>query len=376
MMQQAPSVHTWRKTRLSDRDLERVARNVARNAYMVERLMPIIYDGKIIGWCGWSRKENTAIVLHHKPWMRTWIDRNGLLLGYTSVDDIINQVTNNQSLRQVFWFKSNTGASATADTWSHFYNVGGWPTAGVFNGTTFTARRHDDTELGAMIHGGNVSPKSKHLLSAGFRCDSSAQNDNPVVVLYDMVISYDACVVTSTPTSFTNTNTALRYISAGDPGLQIMNCANSILTGSINFTTFNYTSIGGTAGQTIPVTLIENTDSTAPTNGVPAVSAMTLLNGNQRSLLSAPLVNGDSGVKQLDSLTMGSTVADTINHILGFQLAWFHATGGTEARHNFDFATGAAALPVIKDGACLTFAMMIQDSSHQWEANLNVGWSS
>jgi len=376
MMHPAPAIHVARRTRTSDHDLERVARNVAKNAYAVGRLMPIVYEGRIVGWCGWSFRENCAVTLHHKPWMRTWIDRNGLLLGFPSVDDIINQVTNNGSLRQVLWFKSNYGTAATANAWCHYYAVGGYPCAGLWNGTTFTARRHDDTEQGAMMHGGNVSPKTKHLLSTGFFSGATASSDNPVAVLYDMVISYDACVVTSTPTNFTNTNTALRYIGAGDPGLQIMNCANSALTGLINFTTYKYTSIGGTAGQAVPVTMVEMSDSTVPSDGTPAITAMGLLNTNLRSVLNAPLVNGDSGVKQLDSLTMASTVTDTINHILGFQLAWFHASGGTEARHSFDFVTGANALPQIKDGACLTLAMMLEVVGHQWNANLNVGWSS
>ena len=375
MMQQAPAIHVPRRSCTSDHDLERVARNVAKNAYAVGRLMPIVYECRIIGWCGWSFRENCAIVLHHKPWMRTWIDRNGLLLGFPSVDDIINQITNKGSLRQVLWFKANTGTTAASGTWNHFYNVGGWPCAGVWNGTTFTARRHDDTEQGAMVHGGNVSPKTKHLLSAGFRSAGLNGTDNPVSVLYDMVISYDACVVTATPTNFTNTNTALRYISAGDPGLQIMSCANSTLAGSTAFTTFKYTNVAGTAGQTIPVTMTDSTVSNAPSNQDPAQSAFSLVNTNTRSILNAPLVNGDSGVKQLDSLTMAGTVVDTINYILGFQLAWFHASGGTDTRHSFDFVTGANALPVIRDGACLTIAMLISGTGHGWEANLNVGWS-
>lgn len=375
MMEQSTAVHAPRKSRTSDRDLERVVRNVARNAYGVGRLMPIIYEHRVVGWCGWSFREDCAVVLHHKPWMRTWIDRNGLLLGYPNVDDIINQITNNGSLRQVLWFKSNFGASA-GGTWNHFYNVGGWPGAGSFNGTTFTARQHDDTEVGAMMHGGNVSPKTKHIISGGFRSGSTLSTDNPVVCVYDMVISYDACVVTSTPTNFTNTLPALRYISTNDPGLQIMACANSVLTGSINFSPLKYTSVGGTAGQTVPVTMTETVVANVPSTGNPSQSAFALVNSNTRSILNAPLVNGDGGVKQLDSLTMGSTVTDTINYILGFQLGWMHASSGTEVRYLFDLVTGANELPIVRDGACLQIAMLLAGTGHPWDLNLNIGWTS
>jgi hypothetical protein len=372
------AIHTESKTRLHVAVKERAARAAARAAYMVDRLLPIVFEHRIIGWCGWSRREQASIVLHHKPWMDTWIDRNGLLLGFPTVDAIINAVTNSGSLRQLHWFKQSNAATPNIRNWAHTYDLGGWPAPGAWNGTAFTARKHDDTELGALMHGGNVSTATKHVISGHVRTqDNTGTLEMNCACLYDLVLSYDNCTYAITLTSFTNTNTAGRYISGGDPGLQIMGAAASTQTGATSYTSVKYTSIGGTGGQTVPgPTLLQPTDSNTPGNNVLRSTCFAYTSTNARGILTVPLVSGDSGVKQLDSVTNSATTAEGAHYILGFLLAWmpFQSTDNT---HAYDFVKQIPSMPQVRDGACLTFALMLANgsTSENWQAGANVAWA-
>lgn len=378
MMNVAPYVHMTSKTRSDDRTHERMMQAVAKACYGVTRLMPVIYLHQIIGWCGWSMRLNCAIALRHKPWMRTWIDRNGLLCGFVDVDDLISKVTQSGNFRQLHWFKQNTGTSLTGLSWSHLYQLIGYPTPGSWSGTAYTARRHDDTELGALMHGGNVSPATKHLISGHVRVtDQTTMNEVQVMCLYDMVISYDNSTLLVTNQTFTNTLTAQRYISGGDPGLQIMGCGATAQVSNATYTSVKYTSIGGTSGQTVPsIGLQQCPDSSTPSGTTPPSTCFAILNGsNVRGMLSIPLVVGDGGVKQIDSVQMSATVTDANNYILGFQLAWLPFQG-TDVMHAYDFVKQIPSVPRIRDGACLTVAMMFPPnaSSVRWQAGFNVAW--
>jgi hypothetical protein len=368
--------HTESKTRSSDHDKLRVAQFVARNAFGVSRLMPILHRGRVFAWCGWSWLEHCSYVFHHKPWMQTQIDRNGLLCGFNSVDGMIRQITVNGQMRQAFWFKGISTGTLLQD-WTHHFGVNEYPAAGDFAGTAATARQRNDQTLGALMHGGNVSPMTKHVISAWVRTDDVAASAR-LMVLYDMVLTYDQTVTSATPTTFTNTLPAQRYISAGDPGLQIMGMYNTVSGGGTSYTSFKYTSIGGTAGQTIPgTTMTTVNNATAPGNGNPGLSCFSYITtGPGASLLMVPLQNGDSGVKQLDSITMSATPAESNNYILGFPLAWIPIYNGLEDTYSHDYVKQISALPRVRDGACLTFALLnpIAATGPTSSAGVNVAW--
>lgn len=369
------AIHTESKVWSSDHVKERIVRAVAAVSYGVGRLMPVLHRGRIIAWCGWSFIERAPIVVMHRGWMRKWIDRDGLFCGFNSVDDLIYQSTVNGQMRQLFWFKSHVTAS-TSSVWNHFYGLAGFPGRGTFTGTAFTARRHDDTEVGALMHGGNVSPKTKHIISHWIRSGATATNDTHIACLYDMVISYDQCTLTTVLNNFTNTNTALRYISAGDYGLQIMGCVNSATTAS-NAYTLKYTSIGGTAGRSIPGAVIATPfSSPTPDSGYAASTAFAQdVSGSLFTMLNVPLVNGDSGVKQLDSVQMGSIAAESVNYILGYQLAWMPIYSGNDYTYTMDLVKQAPSLPRIRDGACLALAIhTVGGQSVTWNGGVNVAW--
>lgn len=367
------------KTRLSDADKQRAILMVVPAARGVTRMMPVIADGEVIAWAGWSARRGGVLVFEHKPWMRHWLDRWGCFLSFASVDDMINQITSNLQFKQCFFFKDpNLSGTVTANHWSHLYNLTGWPAAGVWNGTALTARQHNDQEVGAIMHGGNVSPKVKCVISGTGREGATASTDVHVYCLYDQVLSYDQCVNSNTLQSFTNTLAPQRYISgAGAPGLQIMASASTAIANTTSFSSIKYTNVGATppAGIAVPgATLTTFPNSSVPGPGVPAISEIAIANTNTRTVLTTPMRNGDSGVCQLDSYTMSASNTDAINWMLSFPLGWFPNYLGTDTMYPYDLKN-IAAVPVVQDGACLCFAAYFADAQATLiECRINVAW--
>lgn len=369
-------VHTESKTRDGDAIRQRLLKAVIAAAPGTSRFMPVLHRGRCIAWAGWSEIRKRVLVLDHKPWMRTWVDRNGLLCGFTSVDDLINNVTTNGKLKQSFWFKSNFSTALLTNHWLHYYVLGGWPAGGTFSGTALTARAHDDTDPGAIMHGGNVSTATKHIISGWVRSNSVASVDAYTFVVYDMVITYDNCVMSSASQPMVNVTTAGRYIGGSDPGLQIMGCQSNAWTANTSYTNIKYTNIASTAGQLVATpSLTTPVNNVTPGAGTAAVSAMAVTVTNVRSILSPALQNGDSGVKQIDSFQMGALNTQTTCFILGFQLAWMPCHGGIDNVYANDFVK-MGDLCRVRDGACLTVACYSPTASQRAASmGLNFAWA-
>jgi hypothetical protein len=370
-------VHTLSKNRFAECERRRMVNAVRRAAVGLPRLLPVVYRGHIIAWCGWSHVLRESVAFEHRRWMEKHIDKNGLLFGYSHVDDIINNVTANNQIRQFMWVKVNTDNTPTV-AWTHTFNLQGFPGVGTMTGTALAAQQKSDTTAGAMMHGGNVSPATKHLIASWAKLDTSASATDPsVTLLYDMVLTYEQCVNSTSLQSFTNGSAAQRYIGAGDPGLRIMSCYGATAANQTNFSQVRYTSITGTAPEHVVVpgsTMTTPAVSSPPTTGAGAVSAFGMNSGSVRSILETPLRNGDAGVKQLDDYTMGATNTDVINFILGYHLAWIPQQIG-DWTWQFDWVKQAPSLPRIRDGACLTHAVYSAGGNGFGMGGHVVGWA-
>lgn len=362
MMPSVHSVHTESRTRLGDHMRQRYTKVVMDAAKYSNRLMPVVVENRIISWVGGSMNGG-VYAIDHKPWMRSWIDRDGMLMGFPTVDSVI-ATTQNEKQRQLFWHKEFT-STLTATTWSHLWGIAGFPDAGVYGGSARAAVQHTDQDRGALMHGGNVSTDTKHILSAGvFDGGLATINDSAVYVPYDYVIGYDSCDVNSASQNFDNTLTAQRYISGSDGpayGLQIMGAITSTTTAQ-NYTAANpkYTSITGSPPEGVSMVgpTLALTAGSTPTSGIPFLSSFSTLNNSNWTILNLPLRNGDQGVKQLDSYQFTSTAAgQTVSFILGFPLGWFPAQFGSMLFPYDCVKQLPASCARIRDGACLTIAM-------------------
>lgn len=374
----SPQRRNVRRSRITDAQRQRVIAEVCRAARGVERLMPVVYFDEVLAWVGWSRQRQTAIAIEHRPWMRTWVDRNGLLCGFTNVDGIINATTQSAQARQLLWSKGTYNTSANTENWQHLYTLAGFPSASVISSTSGIVRGYDDTSPGALMHGGNVSPMTKHIVSGFVRGGATAAGSINIFVWYDLVVSYGDCAASSTQLNFTNTFPPQRYTGSGDPGLQIMSAQLSAAAGGTNFTQIKYTNQASVSGRIVPSPSMVNMFSgSGPGVGVAALSAFGVTNTDTRTILTPALANGDTGVFQLDSVTMSGTPSPTelISYMLGFQLCWMANHVGTEDTYAFDFVKQTPSLVQVRDGACLQLAQWCAQSSSMWHGSLNVAWA-
>lgn len=93
-------------------------------------------------------------------------------MGFTSQDDLINQITNNGKRVRVDGFGKVTTPVHTAGGWHFLVGLSGYPLAGTFPGTDLLFQScweetGDGTNVIGPYLGGPVSPATKHLLSVG-----------------------------------------------------------------------------------------------------------------------------------------------------------------------------------------------------------------
>src|SRR5574343_1662497 len=95
-------------------------------------------------------------------------------MGFTSQDDLITQLTDNGKGDMVVTTKTLSSAG-TAGVWTLLAGHAGYPPAATFTGSDLTYVPTDDTwSEGTIYTGGDVSPATKHFLSAGAVCGAAA----------------------------------------------------------------------------------------------------------------------------------------------------------------------------------------------------------
>ena len=122
------------------------------------------------------------------------------MAGFTSLDDMINEMTVNGKYRRCDWNKLTHAVGAqAAGTWYALPHATGNPSAMTLGavGTNLAFHPACDRTAGAIYHGGDVSPDQKHLIAAS--AFSAAATTMPAVfMLVDMLGWYP---VTSTTTT-------------------------------------------------------------------------------------------------------------------------------------------------------------------------------
>lgn len=340
------------------------------------RLVPVIRPRTtdVAAWVAGEYRSPRVWVIKHTPAMDREIDPLGRLCGWNGVDDLIRETTQNGKLR-TFWYEKAIGTSATGTFWTHWFPVRGYPPTGSLNGTALTAVQHSDADQGAMQHGGNVSPDTKHLTSVSIRSDATAAAETCMALVYDLVLSYDNCAFSSGSQNFVNGVTAQRYISTGQPGLQIMPVITDV-SGVVPFNVVTYTDNEGNSA-TVPSPTSYDTPSvgSTPTSATCWQSAVTveMQPGTFRSILTLPLAAGDLGVRSLTNFTMNDATTGEMSFLLGYPLAFLPGYG-LDYNYLYDWVKQIPALPRVFDGACLTFAVFILSNGGNYSSMLQVAW--
>lgn len=276
-------------------------------------------------------------------------------MGWSSQDDLINQITTNGKYGNVFYNKTLASAG-TAGHWTLLAGHAGSPAAATFAGTDLTYVATDDTwGEGAPYHGGNVSTATKHFLSAGASVVAAA--GAPWYLMAIDLVGYvplsgtnvsSTGTKTVTMTAISNTgSTGDRY--ANGEGLRMFVAADTALGANAPTCIVNYLDTAGNAGATTTFT------STASLGVGQLLNSGTAANKYNPFL---PLATGDTGVSDIVSLVWAGTAHASGTVIIGLcKPLWTIPVPATGLYTKLDFVNAFPSLPRIRDGANIQFLM-------------------
>ena len=272
-------------------------------------------------------------------------------MGWTSQDDLINQITTNGKYDNVFSNKTLSSAG-TAGHWTLLAPHPGTPAAATFAGTDLVWVDTGETwSEGALSHGGDVTPATKHFLGAGATVVAAA--GAPWYIMAIDLVGY--VPLSGTNVSTTGTKTVTMTALSGShrypngQGLRMFVAADTAIGANAPTCIVNYLDTGGAAGATTTFT------STA------SLGVGQLLNtGNAANKYNPfiPLAIGDTGVSDIVSVVWAGTAHASGAVVVGLcKPLWTIPVPATGLYTKIDFLNAFPSLPRIKDGANVQFLL-------------------
>lgn len=276
-------------------------------------------------------------------------------MGFTSQDDLITQITENGKSDFVLTTKT-LAAAQTAGTWALLSGHSGFPVASTFGTSDLTFTATDDTwSEGALYHGGDVDPATKHFLSAGASCVAAA--GAPWILMAIDLVGYVPLSGTNVTTTGTKTvtMTAISNTSAkvdrypNGEGLRLFVAADTALGANAPTCVINYLDTAGNAGATTSFT------STA------SLPLGAILNSGAAANKFNPflaLAAGDTGVSDIVSLVWSGTAHASGTVVIGLcKPLWTIPVPATGLYNKVDFVNALPSLRRIPDGANIQFLL-------------------
>ena len=279
-------------------------------------------------------------------------------MGFTSQDDLINEITTNGKFLRHDGAKTTTPVH-TAGGWHCLAGLAGHPVASTFPGSSLAwvdcnESAGDGTNVFGIQHGGNVSTNTKHIVNA--MCMITAAAGAPgIAMLVDLIGYYKLTgtdvtgtgsrVLTGTPTH--------RYTDGVGCRAFFLSVTAPTGGGGPTLSASSYTNSGSTAGRAF---------QGSPTMGAAADAYATRIihSGNAAGRFGPflPLQAGDVGIKSVQSFTFSGGTAYTGSGVLALCIAKpllaipFTTTGVAAER---DLVNQLPSMPQVKDDACLTW---------------------
>lgn len=292
-------------------------------------------------------------------------------MGYTSMDDFINEVTTNGKFFRNDWNKSTLPTTVyAAGLWYDWSLSPGNPIASpnFSGGTNLTASSLTDTMGFGMWTGGNVSPDTKHLINmAAYSAGTTAVPG--VLMLVDQLLFYPVTTVTTTTSQvFNNSITLPRYTDG--VGVRAYIAAGATMGAGAPNLGISYTNQSGVAARSLPFTV------SAPATS-PAGAVIHTGNAANRYGPFLPLASGDRGIRSIQSITIQTSMTSGFltvvlcKPIVSLPLT----TVGVAAER--DLLNQLPSLPQIVDGANLQwlyFAGSATPVSTPFYGNCDFGW--
>jgi hypothetical protein len=282
-------------------------------------------------------------------------------MGFTSLDDLVSEMTTQGKLFRSDWNKLALPTTAqTAGLWYDLATGPGLPGSDTAyaGGTNLAFQALDDTSTTSpgIPHGGNVSPDTKHVINAS--AFSAAATTMPAIfMLVDRLGFYPITTVTTTGNqALNNTVTFPSGRHTNGQGLRAyVVCSSGAATTAMGAATPNiqmtYTNQAGTAGQVTPAVLPAGNSAAAKGNIVYSGTGA----GKYGPFM--PLAAGDSGIRSVQQFNLSASyVSGALNLVICRPLFTLPMTTiGVAAER--DLLNQIPSLPRIYDGANLSWLM-------------------
>ena len=294
--------------------------------------------------------------------------------GFSSQDDLINQVSTSGNFYRADWQKSSFATTAqTAGLWYSLFRGGGNPSADTIMGTgtnlAFQALTDSTANATGIPHGGSTGD-FKVLLNAA--AQTAAATTAPcVLMLVDLLGFYPITTVTTTgDQALNNTVTLPRYTDGA--GVQAVLTPSTVMGAGTPNIRLTYTDSAANAGNLTPATL--------PIGNTAAAVTSIVYSGTGAGKFGPffPLAAGDAGIRSVQQFNLSSTyTSGVLNLVLCRPLMTLPITtlGVTAER---DLVNQFSSMPKVYDGACLAWLMLAGAATpvgSPLSGHLEFGWS-
>lgn len=268
-----------------------------------------------------------------------------------SIDNLISSISGGKTSR--YDFNKITVGTFVAGRCYDMAALAGSPVATAYPGTALTwvttnDATGDGTNAFGMWHGGDVSTDVKSLLNMALQ-GFVATAVPSTLMLVDMQGYYPGINMNSLSAQTLLGTPTLRYTNG--VGLRAFLTARATTGASAHNIAYNYNNQAG-AAKTNPVTVAASVSSVATTIVHSGIAA-----NNYGPFL--PLATGDTGIRQFNTITLSaaSGTASTAALVLCKPLAQI-SIGVVGLMTEKDLVNQIPSMPVIKDGACLTWILV------------------
>lgn len=254
-------------------------------------------------------------------------------MGYSSVDNILENITTNGKILEWHWFKSHTTTLESAGVWHRTWTDIGSPGAGIEPATT--PGTAFDNEAGS-IYWADKSPDEKYLLTHG-----AIATQDCVVMYYDRLVGVSGVSIATTGAKTINSVALPRYAGADATDVEVwLEVTTAVTAGTPQISMSSYTNQVGTSGRT---------GATLTLSATPAIHSMWKM----------PLQSGstDSGVRSVENLNVSVLgTAGIVNVVLIKPLAYIVVMANE--MNERDDVNQLKCLPRIFDGASIGMAFL------------------
>lgn len=260
-----------------------------------------------------------------------------------NIRQLINAEVLEGKTRNYFWRKTSS-QTTTAKVWYDLAVAPGKPKAKLwFDAEPLTAQQIAQSTDEGIMHGENVSPATKYIRRLAIA--NPVTTANPMtLILCDYLLYYPSIDDSELDAQvMDNTNTLPRYTDG--KGVQMMAVSLASRTGGATVTV-SYTNSDGVAGRT--ATFVQGTSA-----AIGAILGGTSTTTSTESPFIG-LQSGDSGVRSVESVTMGTADVGFFAIVLVKPLTQI-CIRGLDAPVEKDCLLDNAELPIVQDDAYLNY---------------------